>query len=621
MNVPPPLPPQGPPPLPPLQRVPPPLPKRGRAKPRYSLGRRIARWMVWGVLLGVVLYRVFVFRPEPQFRQANRGGNGGQGQVWGGGDQGGRERRGSWRSEGRNQKLVATLPTNLWRIELELTPKAESALRQHQQQFRGHGQLEVTERPEVMLTVREGGKVYTNVAAHLKGAAGSFRPYDDTPAFTLNFSKHVKGQRFHGYSKISLNNSVQDPTLINEMLSREIFVAAGVPVPRAHHGTVVVNGRDLGLYVILEGWGKPFLKGHFEDVSGNLYDGGFVQDIDGELSVVSGEDQSSHPGLERLRAAVHDEDRSQRWKRMSAALDVDRFVTLLALDMMLCNWDGYAMNRNNWRTFHDRSKDRMVFMPHGLDQLFGMGRRMGVDATIEPQGRGVVARVLMSTPEARKLYRTRVAELNTNVFNPDRLEARIREIAGTIRPTLEAYHPGLADAHDRRVADLIARVRARSASITQQLARPNSTLKFAQDGTARPTAWRPATSQAGGAEFLRRSSPKEVLVVRVREGEGAGSWRARVNLAEGVYRLEGSARLAGALGAGYAGLRVSGVRGDFQDVSGGAWVPLDHTFACEGPVTEVDLVAEAAGSQSEVEFDLSSLRLVRIEQGKLDGEQ
>lgn len=587
-------------------------------KPKHSLGRRLARWMVWGVLVGVVLYRVFVFRAEPQFRQANRGGNGFLGQVQLDEGQGMWERR---RFDGRNRKPQSTLPTNLWRIELELTPKAEDTLRRHQQQFRGHGQLEVTERPEVMLTVREGGRVYTNVAAHLKGAAGSFRPYDDTPAFTLNFSKHVKGQRFHGYSKISLNNSVQDPTLINEMLSREIFVAAGVPAPRAHHGTVVVNGRDLGLYVVLEGWGKPFLKEHFEDVSGNLYDGGFVQDIDGELSVVSGEDQLSHPGLERLRAAVQDEDRTKRWKRMSEALDVDRFVTLLALDMMLCNWDGYAMNRNNWRTFHDRSKDRMVFMPHGLDQLFGMGRRMGVDATIEPQARGVVARVLMSTPEARKLYRTRVAELNTNVFNPDRLEARIREIAGTIRPTLEAYHPGMADAHDRRVTDLITRVRARSASITQQLARPNSTLKFAKDGTARPTAWRPTTSQAGGAEFMRRSSPKDVLVVRVRDGEGAGSWRARVNLAEGVYRLEGSARVAGALGAGYAVLRVSGVRGEFQDVSGGAWVPLEHTFACEGPITEVDLVADAVGSQSEVEFDIASLRLVRIEQGKQDGEQ
>ena len=606
--------------MPTSQRLPPPLPSSGPAKRKYSIGRRMARWMVWGVLVGVVLYRFFVFRPESPMRQANVGGNGWHGQVGGGEGRGGRERRGSWRSEGRSRKPQSALPTNLWRIELELTSKAEEALRGHQQQFRGHGELEVVERPEVMVTVREGGQVYTNVAAHLKGAAGSFRPYDDTPAFTLNFSKHVKGQRFHGYSKISLNNSVQDPTLIHEMLSREIFVAAGVPVPRAHHGTVVVNGRDLGLYVVVEGWGKPFLKQHFDDVSGNLYDGGFVQDIDGELTVVSGEEKEMHPGLERLRTAVQDPDRTGRWKRMSEVLDVDRFVTLLALDTMLCNWDGYVMNRNNWRVFHDRSKDRMVFMPHGLDQLFGIGRRMGVDATIEPQSRGVVARVLMSTPEARKLYRAKVVELNTNVFNPERLEARIREIDGTIRPTLAAYHPGLANAHDSRVEDLVERVKARSSSITQQLARPNSTLKFAQDGTAHPGAWRPLNTQALGAELVRRSLPQDVLVVRVRGVDGAGSWRARVNLGEGVYRFEGAARVAGALGDGYASLRVSGFRGELRDVGGGAWVRLEHTFECEGLVTEVDLVAEAAASQSEVEFDLASLRLVRIRQGNPEGD-
>ena len=101
--------------------------------------------MVWGVLVGVVLYRFFVFRPESPVRQANVGGNGWHGQVGGGEDRGRRERRGSWRSEGRSRKPQSALPTNLWRIELELTSKAEEALRGHQQQFRGHGELEVVD--------------------------------------------------------------------------------------------------------------------------------------------------------------------------------------------------------------------------------------------------------------------------------------------------------------------------------------------------------------------------------------------------------------------------------------------------------------------------------------------
>ena len=127
-------------------------------------------------------------------------------------------------------------------------------------------------------------------------------------------------------------------------------------------------------------------------------------------------------------------------------------------------------------------------------------------------------------------------------------------------------------------------------------------------------------TQALGAELVRRSLPQDVLVVRVRGVDGAGSWRARVNLGEGVYRFEGAARVAGALGDGYASLRVSGFRGELRDVGGGAWVRLEHTFECEGLVTEVDLVAEAAASQSEVEFDLASLRLVRIRQGNPEGD-
>jgi hypothetical protein len=122
-------------------------------------------------------------------------------------------------------------------------------------------------------------------------------------------------------------------------------------------------------------------------------------------------------------------------------------------------------------------------------------------------------------------------------------------------------------------------------------------------------------TQALGAELVRRSTPQDVLVVRVRDVEGAGSWRARGQLGEGGYRLEGAARVAGALGSGYAGLRVSGGRVELKEVGGGAWVHLEHTFECEGLVTEVDLVADAVGSQSEVEFDLASLRLVRIRPG------
>lgn len=473
--------------------------------------------------------------------------------------------------------------------------------------------MQVTERPEVTLTVKEGGRVYTNVAAHLKGAAGSFRPYDDKPAFTLNFSKFAKGQRFHGYTKISLNNSVQDPTLIHEMLSRELFVAAGVPAPRAHHATLVVNGRDLGVYVVVEGWGKPFLKQHFDDVSGNLYDGGFVQDIDGTLSVVSGDDEESHPGLKRLIGAVRGANRTNGWERLSAALDMERFATLLAMDTLICNWDGYGMNRNNWRVFHDRSTDRMVFMPHGLDQVFGYGRRMGVDSSIEPGARAHVARVFLATPQGRKRYLERLAELRTNVLDPDRVTARIEAIAETIRPTLKAYSTSVGHRHDLLVRDLMDRVRRRAENVSEQLARPNGMPTFDPDGVARIQRWRGVQSQdmVGRVEFEGPGAEGRAAM-RLR-GEGTrGSWRSRIRLDTGTYRLEGRARLRQP-GEAVAGLRISGEVAGMEGLRSEEWVKLIYDFVVEDPVVEVDLVLDVVGSDVVVEMDAGTFRLVRFQ--------
>src|SRR2546426_464197 len=214
------------------------------------------------------------------------------------------------------------------------------------------------DRVPVPATVREGTLVYTNVAVHLKGAAGSFRPVDDKPGLTLNFDKLAKGQRFHGLGKISLNNSVQDPSYITDKLCRELFEKAVVPVSRAGYATVSLNGRRLGLYVLTEGWNKQFLKRYFNNVKGNLYDGGFARDITGRLFVNSGDDPDDVSDLKALVAAAKERNFTNRLGRLEQTLDLDRFITFVALDALLWNWDGYVLNRNNYRVL-DRKSTRL----------------------------------------------------------------------------------------------------------------------------------------------------------------------------------------------------------------------------------------------------------------------
>src|SRR5687767_13213041 len=135
----------------------------------------------------------------------------------------------------------------------------------------GMSTLRRTPRGYVTGTVKEGARTYTNVAVHLKGRVGSSRPIDQNPALTLNFGKFAEGQTFHGFKKIHLNNSVQDATYLHEKISRDMFLAAGVPAPRAAHAVVQLNGSRPRLCVLVEGANKQFLKRYFASSKGNLY--------------------------------------------------------------------------------------------------------------------------------------------------------------------------------------------------------------------------------------------------------------------------------------------------------------------------------------------------------------
>src|SRR5262245_10107093 len=172
-------------------------------------------------------------------------------------------------------------------------------------------------RPEADATVLEGGREYLNVRVHLKGFS-SFQPINARPSFTLHFDKGVPNQTFHGLAKVSLNNSAQDPTRLHEALSRDVFAAAGVPVPRATYALVTLNGRALGLYVLTEGFDKPFLQRYFARTDGNLYEGGLLQDITSGLQRVTGKNPRSDEAVERLIRAALEPDPQERFRALSA---------------------------------------------------------------------------------------------------------------------------------------------------------------------------------------------------------------------------------------------------------------------------------------------------------------
>jgi hypothetical protein len=305
---------------------------------------------------------------------------------------------------------------------------------------------------------------FQSVGIKLKGAAGSFRGLDDRPALTLNFDKFRDGQKFHDLDKIHLNNSVQDASYLNEIICSELFHAAGVPTPRTTHARVWLNGRDLGFYVLKEGFDKTFLKRYFKDPTGNLYDSGLLQEIDAGLEKDSGDGPDDRSDLRALANAAREVDGEKRWKRLAELLDVDQFLTFMALEQMCSHWDGYCNAQNNYRVYFDPATGRAHFFPHGMDQMFG-DPHAGV---LHTPG-AVVAQAVLSNPQWRIRYRERLGELLPLFLPGDNLSRRLDEIHARTRPVLAAMGEEHAREHDGQLRHLKGQLAERARYLKQQL--------------------------------------------------------------------------------------------------------------------------------------------------------
>jgi hypothetical protein len=514
--------------------------------------------------------------------------------------------------------------TNLLRISIEIPDEGIQTLR------RSQPRRDSSVKPKALARVSDGSRVYTNVSVQLKGFS-SFQPIDGLPGLTLNFDARAPKQKFHGLTKISLNNSLQDPTRLHEKFSRELFAAAGVPVPRADYAVVTLNGRELGVYVLAEGFGKEFLKRHFKRTDGNLYDTGVLQDIDRSLQVSSGKNPTAHGGVHRLIRATREPDPDKRFRVLEAAVDMDRFLSMVAIETMLCHSDSYSMNRNNYRLYHDPSTDKIVFMPHGMDRVLG-AHRSSLDLSIVPPMLGMVARATLSTPEGRKRYLDRAGVLFTNLFRPDHLCGRVREIDAKIanemmnRPVDRRWVRNWRQNHAQDVEDLCGRIVMRAAELKVQFAHlseilaPAPTPNFDSDGIARIEGWRPKRSP-GHPEVSHetdRRGGKQVVHLRMLKSPATASLRAVVSLPAGSYRLAGQIKVTGSRSDSPANftsltvLRYSANRfaAELQALD---WRETNFEFQVSPgrAPEEIEFICDIRAESPEVWFDANSLRLIR----------
>ena len=450
-------------------------------------------------------------------------------------------------------------------------------------------------------TVREGNRVLTNVAIRLKGM-GSFRTVDEKASFALKFDEFAKDQDYFGLTKLMFNNAVQDPTYLAELLATELFRDAGLPAARVTHARVQLNGRDLGLYVVIEAMNKRFLKQHFSSAKGNLYEA-YLRDIDTPLEQDNGE-ATDQADVRSLLAACSIPDPAQRFKSVGKVLDVDKFMSFAVMEILVGHWDGYTIHTNNYRLYHDPGSDKMVFITHGLDWAF---RRPNI--SIQPPLKSLVGRAVFQTDEGKKLFRDRIGALYTNVFRVPVITNRMEQALARLRSA------GLTPAEfakvERTAASIRERIQLRSTRVAEQLAGMElPQTKFDADGSARLTGWRDENDRGEPQMDQPDLDGRRTLHIRAAGGRSRGSWRTQVYLTRGRYRFEGMVRSEGLTG-GSAGLRISGGQRNTGVSGTSPWRMLSHEFEVTDAGVDVEFVCDFYGLAGEVWFDADSFRLRR----------
>jgi hypothetical protein len=218
-----------------------------------------------------------------------------------------------------------------------------------------------------------GAAFYPNVGIKLKGRLGSYRSLGGKAGFRVDLNAY-EDHGVRGLESLTINNMVQDPSYTHEVLTYTLFRALDVPAPRTGYATVSVNGERYGFYLNVETVDARFLGRWFQDDSGPMWEGSYGADFDGNVGMFEYDEgppiEDRSPLLELASFLdTHPPGTPNALTDALALVDMDRFLTMMAVEAVALHWDGYT-TRNNYHVYHDPSTDLLTFMPWGVDQTW-----------------------------------------------------------------------------------------------------------------------------------------------------------------------------------------------------------------------------------------------------------
>ena len=228
----------------------------------------------------------------------------------------------------------------------------------------------------------------TNVGIRLRGNTSRTA---GKKSFKVSFNTFTTGGKWNDLEKLNLNGNHNDPSMLRARMVWDYMREQGYVAPRISHVKLYINEEYRGLYINVEHVDEGFLKKRFKHDHGSLWKCTYPADLadlgdnpesykftpswNGEQRVYelkTNETADDYSAIRDLCHTVGSASDAEFQCALESVFDVDGFLKLAAVEMLVGHWDNYIGNQNNFYLYERPSDGRLMMFSYDVDNTLGI---------------------------------------------------------------------------------------------------------------------------------------------------------------------------------------------------------------------------------------------------------
>jgi len=271
--------------------------------------------------------------------------------------------------------------------------------------------------------------------------------------------------KIFGRKEFKLRSIRYDPSAIKNKFAGDIAESLGLPIAQSAPCRLYINNKSYGLYEIADLYKKKFVKRFFNPeklANGDYNYGSLYKGVSGDYPALFYSDVGNSSFKDLYESIVEPTDGYDphedvlnmiKWAEsisptaskaeIEKQFDIDMFMKYAIIEYLICQWDGYLYNGNNFLTYIEPHNGKYHFFSYDFDLTFGKWceaktgtfddfithtqdthhQKYGPNG--EPRRDPLLYTKVIQNPNIKPEFEKLIKDISANLFNMNALGPRI----------------------------------------------------------------------------------------------------------------------------------------------------------------------------------------------------